>query len=128
MTFWAKRKPLTARSFTPPELDRLHKENFFFVFVLEPLILFMCLIAINCYLFKLRLKISYLRLQTRYLSFSIFKTVHGERHPFSKNVRDWQISEGSSYGVDQAHGSRVASPGLANVQDHGDRGEDVQTK
>ncbi|OQB92866.1 MAG: hypothetical protein BWX84_00776 [Verrucomicrobia bacterium ADurb.Bin118] len=77
--------------------------NLLRVRILEPLQLLACLVAVECYKLKLRLKLAKLRLQCRYLSFKTRRLVKSQRKTLAEYGRHRNLFQGISGNVNQAH-------------------------
>ena len=104
MAFWTKRRPCVPSTFTTPECNRVNNQNIFFMFFVEPVVLFAMLIAVNCYCLNLRLKLAVLSLKQRHLAFKIGSVINGKRESLSEDIGDRKSDDGGSGCVENRHG------------------------
>jgi IS1 family transposase len=103
MTFWTKWLPFVPRSRASSELNPSDNSYFLVQQFLEPFKLLFCLFVVETFTLKLRLKATYLRLQRRYLSFRLLKTVKRKRKTFANYLRYRQVLDRVSGNFQHAH-------------------------
>jgi len=81
ITFRAKRQPLAQSPSPTPIFDATKKKHPFLMFLLEPLIILFCFVVLFPRKFKLRLQISILLIQNRYLLFKSRNLLRRKRKP-----------------------------------------------
>lgn len=112
VAFWTKRKPLPVGSLSTPKFNRVKNPHFLRMFRFESPKLLLCLIAVECYNFKLRLKLAILLLQNRYLSFKCRRLVKSKRKTLAEYIRHRNFFQGVSGNVNEAHNSVSLAPKL----------------
>jgi hypothetical protein len=107
MALRTKRHPFPASSNPFPKLYIANKSNLFAKQFLELLQLLFCLLVINAFTFKLRLKAAFLRLQCCYLTFRLLKTVKRKRKALSENLRNRTILKRVSGDFNHSHPGNI---------------------
>ena len=87
------------------KLNHFMNANFFRVFLFEPMQLFLCLVAVECRNFKLRLKVAYLSLKLSYLTFKCRRLVKSKIQSSAQNVRNRQVCNCLFNGIECTHKS-----------------------
>jgi|SRR5205807_354462 len=103
MTFRTKRLPFITRSRTLAKFHAKDKPDLFAQQFLESLKLFLCLLVIETFTFKLHLKATFLRLQNRYLAFRLRKTIKRKRDTLAEYLRKRNLFQRVSRNVNETH-------------------------
>jgi len=112
MTDGTKGHPFGAGSLPAPEFNAVKNSDFFYVFILQPLVVGFCLFVFSALLFKSNIQTRILKLKRRYLLFRLRKSVSQKHNLRFENVRDGQIGDPLLDVVEHGHKADSCPLGL----------------